>query len=155
MQTILGAGGAISNSLAKELLQYTDKIRLASRHPKQINANDELVTTDLTDATATANAVKGADVVYLLAGLQYKLKVWQQQWPVIMQNAIEACKQHNAKLVFFDNIYMYDVNSLGNMTEEAPINPPSKKGAVRAAIVQKLMNEVNAGNINALVARSA
>ena len=155
MQTILGAGGAISNSLAKELLQYTDKIRLVSRHPKQINANDELVTADLTDAAATANAVKGSDVVYLLAGLQYKLNVWQQQWPVIMQNAIDACKQHNAKLVFFDNIYMYDVNSLGNMTEEAPINPPSKKGAVRAAVVQKLMNEVNAGNINALVARSA
>ena len=155
MQTILGAGGAISNSLAKELLQYTDKIRLVSRHPKQINANDELITADLTDAAATANAVKGSDVVYLLAGLQYKLNVWQQQWPVIMQNAIDACKQHNAKLVFFDNIYMYDVNSLGNMTEEAPINPPSKKGAVRAAVVQKLMNEVNAGNINALVARSA
>jgi len=155
MQTILGAGGAISNSLATELRQYTDTIRLVSRHPKRINETDELVSADLTDAAATAHAVAGSEVVYLLAGLQYKLKAWQQQWPVIMQNVIEACKQHNAKLVFFDNMYMYDVNSLGNMTEEAPLNPPSKKGAVRAAIVQKLMNEIQAGNINALIARSA
>lgn len=155
MQTILGAGGAISNSLATELRKYTDRIRLVSRHPKRINETDELVSANLTDAVATAHAVAGSEVVYLLAGLQYKLKAWQHQWPVIMQNVIEACKQHNAKLVFFDNIYMYDVDSLGNMTEEAPLNPPSKKGLVRAAIVQKLMNEIQAGNINALVARSA
>lgn len=155
MQTILGAGGAVGNALAKELRTYTTNIRLVSRHPKRSNESDELVSADLTDAAATAAAVRGSEVVYLLAGLPYKLNVWQQQWPVIMQNVIEACKQHNAKLVFFDNVYMYDATALGNMTEETPINPPSKKGAVRAAIVQKLMNEINAGNINALIARSA
>lgn len=155
MQTILGSGGAIGTSLAKELPKYTDNIRLVSRTPKRINDQDELVTADLTDAAATAAAIKDSEVVYLLAGLQYKLKVWQQQWPVIMQNVIEACKQHNAKLVFFDNIYMYDQNSLGNMTEETLLNPPSKKGKIRDAIAQKLLNEVKAGNINALIARSA
>ena len=155
MQTILGAGGAIGNSLATELRNYTNQIRLVSRHPKRINDRDELVAADLTDARATAAAVHGSDVVYLLAGLAYKLNVWQQQWPVIMQNVIEACKQHNAKLVFFDNIYMYDDADLSNMTEGTPINPRSKKGAVRAAIVQKLQNEIGAGNINALIARSA
>jgi nucleoside-diphosphate-sugar epimerase len=50
---------------------------------------------------------------------------------------------------------MYEANSLPNMTEEAPMNPPSKKGQVRFAITQKLLNEISAGNINALVARSA
>src|SRR6476469_1855101 len=155
MQTILGVGGSIGSELAKELPNYTDKIRLVSRNPKRVNANDELVAADLTNATAVAAAVKDSEVVYLLAGLQYKLKVWQQQWPVIMNNVIEACKQHNAKLVFFDNIYMYDKDSLSNITEEAPLNPPSKKGRVRDAIAQKLLNEAHAGNINALIARSA
>lgn len=155
MQTILGAGGAVGNALAKELQQYTNKVRLVSRHPKRINESEELISADLMDAAATAAAVQGSEVVYLLAGLEYKLNVWQQQWPMIMQNVIEACKQHNARLVFFDNIYMYDVASLGNMTEEASFNPPSKKGVVRAAIAQKLLNEIGAGNINALIARSA
>jgi nucleoside-diphosphate-sugar epimerase len=155
MQTILGAGGAVGNALAKELRNYTGNIRLVSRHPKGINEGDELVAADLTDAKATADAVAGSEVVYLLAGLPYKTKVWQKQWPVIMQNVIEACQQYNARLVFFDNIYMYDEKKIANITEETPLNPPSKKGAVRDAISQKLMNEVKAGNINALIARSA
>jgi nucleoside-diphosphate-sugar epimerase len=151
----LGSGGAIGNSLAAELQHFTDKVRLVSRHPKHVLGNEELVTADLTNAKATADAISGSEVVYLLAGLPYKLKVWQVQWPIVMQNVIEGCKQHNAKLVFFDNMYMYEANSLPNMTEEAPMNPPSKKGQVRFAITQKLLNEISAGNINALVARSA
>ncbi len=33
MQTILGANGTIGKLLAKELMSYTDKIRLVSRNP--------------------------------------------------------------------------------------------------------------------------
>src|SRR6476646_1977201 len=130
MQTILGANGAIGKSLAKELQRYTDKVRLVSRHPKKVNEGDELVTADLNNAAQTDAAVQGSEVVFLTAGLDYKLKVWQAQWPEIMRNVITACKKHNAKLVFFDNIYMYDKNSLDNITENAPINPPSKKGKI-------------------------
>jgi putative NADH-flavin reductase len=43
MQTILGAGGAIGNSLAKELLQYTPELRLVSRNPKKVNETDTLL----------------------------------------------------------------------------------------------------------------
>jgi nucleoside-diphosphate-sugar epimerase len=155
MQTILGAGGAIGNSLAKELLQYTTEIRLVSRNPKKANETDTLVPADLTDATATADAVKGSEVVYLLAGLPYKLKIWQQQWPRVMQNVISACKQHNAKLVFFDNLYLYSKEGLHNMTEETAVDPPSKKGAVRAGIANMLMDNVNKGTLQAQIARSA
>ena len=35
MQTILGANGTIGSVLAKELTNYTDKIRLVSRNPKK------------------------------------------------------------------------------------------------------------------------
>ena len=72
-----------------------------------------------------------------------------------MTDVITACKEHKAKLVFFDNIYMYDKDHLNGMTEDTPINPPSKKGKVRAAIAKMLMNEVKAGTLNALIARCA
>jgi nucleoside-diphosphate-sugar epimerase len=155
MQTILGAGGAIGKELAKELKGYTDKVRLVSRSPQKVNEEDELVTADLTNAAQTAAAIKGSYTVYLTAGLPYRLKVWQQQWPVIMQNVINACKQYNTKLVFFDNIYMYDSTDLSNMTEETPVNPPSKKGKVRAQIAQMLMDEVHNGRLKAMITRSA
>jgi len=41
------------------------------------------------------------------------------------------------------------------MTEETPFNPISKKGEIRAAIASQLINEIRAGNLSALIARSA
>ena len=63
--------------------------------------------------------------------------------------------ENNSKLVFFDNIYMYDPDYLDGMTEETPLNPPSKKGKVRAEIADMIMDKVNEGKLNALIARSA
>ena len=130
MQTILGAGGAIGIPLAKELVRHSDKIRLVGRNPKKINPADELFIADISDYNQTMEAVKGSDIVYLVAGLKYDLKVWQVQWPAIMKNVIDACKKQGAKLIFLDNVYMYGkVN--GWMTEGTPFNPCSRKGEVR------------------------
>lgn len=155
MQTILGSGGAIGTELAKALKIYTNEIRLVSRNPKAININDQLHSADLTSSEDVLKAVEGSEVVYLTAGFEYSLKVWKKTWPLVMMNVINACKTHNAKLVFFDNIYMYDSNSLNGMTEDTLINPPSEKGKVRAKIAKMMMDEVEAGNLTALIARSA
>lgn len=155
MQTILGANGTIGSLMAKELTQYTDRIRLVSRNPKKVNASDELFAADLTKPELIEKAVAGSDVVYLLIGLEYNLKVWQNNWPVIMQATIDACIKHNAKLVFFDNVYMYDISAIPHMTEDSPINPPSKKGAVRRQVADMLLSAIQAGKLTALIARSA
>lgn len=155
MQVILGGGGAIGTALAKELKTYTGHIRIVSRTPEKVNEDDETTTADLLNATAVNNAIAGGSVVYLVAGLPYKLPVWQQQWPAVMKNVINACKQHRAKLVFFDNVYLYDKKAVGHLTEESPINPPSQKGKVRAAIAQQLMDEVRSGNLTAMIVRAA
>jgi nucleoside-diphosphate-sugar epimerase len=154
MQTILGSGGIIANHLAKSLPQYTNKIRLVSRNPKAVTGKEELVSADLTSVEQVQKAVKGSDVVYLTAGLQYDIKVWQEQWPVLMQNVINACKDNNAKLVFFDNVYMYG-KVVGPMTEETPFNPCSRKGEVRAEIASMILDEVAKGTLTALIARAA
>jgi nucleoside-diphosphate-sugar epimerase len=154
MQTILGAGGAIGIPLAKELVRYSDKIRLVGRNPKKINPADELFNADITDYNQIMEAVKGSEIVYLVAGLKYDLTVWQIQWPSIMKNVIDACKKHNSKLLFFDNVYMYGrVN--GWMTEETPFNPCSRKGEVRARIAQMLTDEYKKKNLEAVIVRSA
>ena len=155
MQTILGANGTIGSVLAKELMNYTDKIRLVSRNPRKVNATDELFPADLSEPGAVDRAVAGSEVVYLVVGFDYKLKVWEEKWPRLMRATIDACIKHNARLVFFDNVYMYDINAIPHMTEASAINPPSRKGAVRKQIAQMLMDEVKAGKLMALIARSA
>ncbi len=155
MQTILGANGTIGSLLAKELMNYTDKIRLVSRKPRKVNETDELFPADLSNPAVVDQAVGGSDVVYLVVGFDYNVKVWEEKWPRLMIATIDACKKHNARLVFFDNVYMYDINAIPHMTEESPNNPPSKKGVVRKQIAQMIMDEVKAGKLMALIARSA
>ncbi len=154
MQTILGANGNIATELSKHLLQYTDKIRQVSRNPQAVNITDETFSADLLNHRQTEKAVAGSEVVYLVAGLKYDIKVWQRDWPVIMQNVIDACKKHNSKLVFFDNVYCYGYVN-GIMTEETPYNPTSKKGEVRAKIATQLLDEVKAKNLQAMIVRAA
>ena len=155
MQTILGSGGAIGNELAKALPAYKTKVRLVSRKPKYVCGNEELAKADLLNKDEIISAIDGSEVVYLTVGLNYNHKTWALQWPKIMENVIDACKKQNSKLVFFDNIYMYDPNYLNAMTEETPLNPISKKGKVRKAIAELLLEEVAKGNLKALIARSA
>jgi nucleoside-diphosphate-sugar epimerase len=155
MQTILGAGGAIGIELARALRTYTNDIRLVSRNPRAVNPGDQLFPADLTKSKAVSNAVEGSKIVYLTVGLPYNKKVWQSSWPILMRNVIDACRLHESKLVFFDNVYMYDPNYLDRMTEETPINPGSKKGMIRADIASMLSSAVDKGHIQALIARSA
>ena len=155
MQTILGSGGAIGIELAKSLKKYTSEIRLVSRNPKKVNETDVLMSADLMEIADVRKAVSGSTVVYLTAGIQYNAKLWNQNWPRIMRNVISACMESNVKLVFFDNIYMYDPEYLDGMNEETPVNPSSEKGKIRAKIANMILDEVKKGNLSALIARSA
>lgn len=154
MQTILGAGGSVATHLAKELVNYTPHIRLVSRNPKKVNDTDEIVSADLLNAGQVLEAVKGSAIVYLTVGLPYNSSVWETQWLPIMENVINACKVHKAKLVFFDNVYMYGLVK-GEMTEKTPFHPISKKGKARAAVASALLRAMEKKEITALIARSA
>ena len=155
MQTILGAGGAIGADLAKELPKYTDKIRLVSRNPIKVNETDELFRADLSDPSTVDKAIEGSEVVYLVVGFDYNINVWRKTWPALVRSVIDACKKHKAKLVFFDNVYMYDRDYISHMTENTTIRPTSKKGDVRAQIAKMIMDEVYKRELTALIARSA
>ena len=155
MQTILGAGGAIGIELAKSLKSFTSDIRLVSRNPKKVNDTDTLVPFDLTQRNNIFNAVRGSEIVYLTVGLPYKIKVWRELWPPLMQNVIDACIEFGSRLVFFDNVYMIGGDNVKHITENSPISPTSKKGEIRAALDKMIMQKVEQGKLNAIIARCA
>lgn len=155
MHTILGAGGPVANALTRELEKVNQITRLVSRKPiRTTSPNTTWQKADLLNYDELLAASKGSEVIYLTAGLVYDKKVWQQQWPVIMQNYINLGKETGARLIFFDNIYSYGLVN-GPMTEETPYKPSSAKGHIRAKIANQLMDEVKAGNIRASIARGA
>jgi nucleoside-diphosphate-sugar epimerase len=154
MQTILGANGVIGRELSPHLRSYTDRVRQVSRTPLSIHPTDELVRADLLDAKATSEAIAGSSVTYLVAGLKYDHKVWEEQWPKVMRNAIDGCKRHGSALVFFDNVYAYGRVDTP-MTEDTPYNPASRKGEVRARIASMFMDEIKHGELRGMIVRSA
>lgn len=155
MQTILGSSGVIGQEIARSLPQYTSKIRLVSRDPRKVNPGDEIMKADLLNPDTLTRAVKGSEVVFVTIGFEYDYKIWQQKWPLFIRSALVACMEHKCKLVFFDNMYMYDDQYLDRMTEKTPINPPSKKGKVRAEIYHMIMDKVKEGKVKAVIARCA
>lgn len=154
MITILGAGGAIGNEFAKLLAAKNQPFRLVSRSPRSAPGATESLAADLTDRDEAIRAVAGSSVVHLVVGLKYDYKTWQEMWPRIMDNTIEACKRAGAKLNFFDNVYMYGKVS-GAMTEASPFNPCSKKGEIRARVATTLIHEWKSGTLTGMITRAA
>lgn len=154
MQAILGAGGQIADELAKELKRkYTSSIRLVNRKPIKVNDTDTLYKADLLDAEQASNAVKGCEIVYLTVGLPMDTAIWEKYFPIIMRNTINACKKHNARMVYFDNTYMYPQNS-EIQTEQTEFKPNGRKGKVRAEIAQMLLRALEEKDLNAVICRA-
>ncbi|MGE0341116.1 MAG: NAD-dependent epimerase/dehydratase family protein [Xanthobacteraceae bacterium] len=154
MQTILGASGQIGHELAIHLKRdFTSNIRLVSRNPKKVNDSDELCRADLLDTDDTLRAVQGSDIVYLTAGLPMDTRLWVEQWPVIMKNVIAACSAQGARLVFFDNTYMYPQTD-EPQTEDTPFRPYGEKGRVRAAVAKELLRAIEQKRVTALLCRA-
>jgi NAD dependent epimerase/dehydratase family. len=134
MQTILGANGQIATELAHVLRrEFTRDLKLVSRNPLKVNDDDTLASADLMDASQTARAVEGSEIVYFTAGLPPDTALWERQFPTMLRNALNASRAAGAKFAYFDNTYMYPQDARV-LTEEAPFEPNGPKGRVRAAM---------------------
>ncbi|AFW00144.1 NAD-dependent dehydratase [Gluconobacter oxydans] len=154
MQTILGANGQIATELARTLHQHhTEQLRLVSRNPCKVNEDDTLMAGDMLDAGQTTQAVKGSRIVYFTAGLPPDSKLWEEQFPVMLRNALQACRMAGASFAYFDNTYMYPQNSQ-IQTEETRFAPVGRKGRVRAAMATMVLQEMAPGDIPVLIARA-
>lgn len=154
MQTILGANGQIAMELARELHRnYTGDVRLVSRNPRKVNDTESLVSANLLDAKQTAAAVKGSHVVYFTAGLPPDTQLWEAQFPVMLKNALDACRVEGAKFAYFDNTYMYPQDAR-LQTEATPFAPVGRKGRVRAAMASMVLDEMARGEIPVLIGRA-
>ncbi|WP_343548898.1 NAD-dependent epimerase/dehydratase family protein [Ralstonia sp.] len=154
MQTILGANGQIAMELARELQRsYTGDVRLVSRNPRKVNDTDSVVSANLLDAKQTAAAVKGSHVVYFTAGLPPDTQLWEAQFPVMLENALDACRAEGAKFAYFDNTYMYPQDAR-LQTEATPFAPVGRKGRVRAAMASMVQDEMARGEIPVLIGRA-
>lgn len=152
LHTLLGANGTIASALLPVLQAEGQQVRLVSRNPKPVPGTASIAA-DVLNYEQVLHALKGSDIVYMLVGIQYNAAIWERDWPVIMRNVINACKATGARLIFFDNAYMYGKVD-GDITETTPYRPVSRKGKVRAAVARMLEAEMQSGAIEAIIARA-
>lgn len=154
MQTILGATGQIAVELARELNRtYTTDLRLVSRSPKKVNDSDSLVPGNLLDAGQAVRAVEGSSIVYFTAGLPPDTRLWEEQFPTMLRNALDATRAAKAKFVYFDNTYMYPQDGRV-LTEASVFDPVGRKGKVRAAMAAMVLQEMARGEIPVVIGRA-
>lgn len=154
MQTILGANGQIGEELARELKRnFTSDIRIVSRNAKKINDTDEVFSADLSIREKAIEAVKGSEIAYFTLGLPISSDLWEKQFPLILQNVIDACKINGTKLVFFDNTYMYPQDDRV-LTENTVFAPVGRKGKVRREMAEMVLREIESGELEAVICRA-
>lgn len=154
MQTILGANGQIGEELARELKRnFTSKIRIVSRNAQKVNDTDELFSADLSIREKAIEAVKGSEIAYFTLGLPISSDLWEKQFPLILQNVIDACKINGTKLVFFDNTYMYPQDGRV-LNENTVFDPVGRKGRVRRKMAEMVLREIESGELEAVICRA-
>ncbi len=149
-------GGQIGYAAAEHLRECGQRAVIARRHPPGDASEGAHIALDALDAHAVGEAARGASHIHLTLGLPYRTRVWQRDWPRIVQGAIDAALAHGARLVWFDNLYAYGPLPLKvPMREDHTIDPPSRKGQVRAALLRMIERAGRKRGLRWLVARSA
>lgn len=154
LQTIIGGNGTIGKEVAQQLHSMNIEVRIASRTPKKVNATDQVIEMDVFNEQSVSEAIKGSSVVYLILGLPYKDQVWLEGFPKAVRSVIDACQKEGAKLVYFDNVYMYGRVD-GWMTEGLSNKPDSVKGTARMIAADLILEAIKSQELQAMICRSA
>jgi nucleoside-diphosphate-sugar epimerase len=153
LHTVLGASGAVGQAVIRELQARDLPVRAVSR--STVPEGIETMAADLRQEADVAKVVAGASHVYLCVGLSYSATVWEKEWPLVMRQVIAACAREGAVLVFLDNVYMYGPAPLRvPFTETHRQEPSSRKGKVRKAIADQLLDAVAKGEVQGVIGRA-
>jgi nucleoside-diphosphate-sugar epimerase len=153
LHVIFGAGpvGCWTARALRDLNIPVRAINRSGRRPDLMPAEVEMVAADASDAVEAKAAAQGAAVVYQALNPPYHQ--WHQFFPGLQAAALSAAASVGARYVSIENLYMYD--SSKPMTEESPIAPRSKKGALRARMAQEVFAAQRRGELRVAALRSS
>lgn len=155
---VLGGTGGIGGALAEALRAKGVTARVVSRSgrwPATMAGKAEgveMMAADLTTPDGLAQAVAGAEVVYHCAQPEYTR--WSQEFPNLTAGIADACARVGARLVFADNLYMYEPVE-EPIREGSPMHPSSKKGRLRQAMAADLLARQESGQLEVVLARAS
>jgi nucleoside-diphosphate-sugar epimerase len=153
LHVVFGTGpiglNTIDHLVAREL-----PVRAVNRSGRaDVPAGVELVAADAADPVAATDAAAGASVVYQCLNPAYHR--WAQDFPPLQAGVVAACRANAARLVSFENVYLYGDTGGTPMTEETPTRAHTRKGKVRLAMADELRSLYQAGQLDVATARAS
>lgn len=143
---------ALGQAIMRELLARGRQVRMVSRGGKlQAPAGVEVVRADAADPVAASKASEGAAVIYHTAAPDYTR--WADLYPPIQRGMMAAAAATGARLVSAESVYAYGPVD-GPMTEDLPNAAPTRKGKIRIAMSDMLLEAHAAGKLKAAIGRA-
>ena len=155
LHVIFGTG-ALGKWTARELVRLGKPVRMVSHSGKadsRIPVEAEVVKGDAHDVNKNIEVTKGATSVYQCAQPQYH--EWTEKFPPMQKAILDAVSINGAKYISGDNLYMYGDTNGQPIREDMPYQPHTKKGKVRGAMADAVMEAHRAGKVRAAIGRAS
>ncbi len=146
VHTVLGAG-QIGRRLADELLGMGHEVRIVRRGaPGATRPGLTWIAADVTDRAALDAALRGSSVVYNCVNPGDYAR-WDGVVEPLMDAVREGAIRAEARLVTLDCLYMIGRPTRTPFDEDEPMRPCSAKGAMRARIVERHLEDQARGRL--------
>lgn len=154
---LIGASGAIGNSIVTALAAGTETYRVVGRNAADLqrrfghDPRAQIVTWDPNDLASARAAVRGCETLIYLVGVDY----WRfDLHPVLMRATLAAARAEGcARLMLVGTVYPYGRVDHNPITEDQPLAPHTFKGRMRLAQEEALWTLHRTGDIQASILR--
>ena len=141
MKTILGTG-QLGLAIMQLLLDKNpnENILMVNRTGKlniSIPQNVQVTAADVTSKTDMAAIARKSDLIFSCTDMPYNK--WAEFYPATANALAYALSETNARLVFADNLYSYGNVAGKEMNEQMPHSAKTKKGKIRAGVINALL----------------
>ncbi|MEU0987384.1 NAD-dependent epimerase/dehydratase family protein [Streptomyces sp. NPDC005953] len=153
LHVVLGAGGGIGSAVVHELARRGIRTRAVQRSPAlDLPPGVTTLAVDISTTEGARAACVDATVVYHCVQPPYHR--WPQEFPPLTDAVIDGAAAAGAKLVFADNLYLYGPID-GPISERTPQRPTSRKGTVRKAMAERLLQAHNTGRLKVTIGQAS
>ncbi|MBZ0289128.1 MAG: NAD(P)H-binding protein, partial [Anaerolineae bacterium] len=148
--------GPLARSVMRALLKRGRPVKMVNRsgsRPADVPAEVEIVAGDAFRADFTRAVTQGATAVFQCAQPAYTQ--WATHFPALQAAILEGTAANAARLVVGENLYMYGDTGGAPLHEDLPYAAHTRKGKVRAAMANALLDAHRAGRARVVIARGA
>jgi nucleoside-diphosphate-sugar epimerase len=138
---VIGATGAFGGETARALASAGWRVRALHRDPERARAATGLAADWVKgDAMVRDDVVRAADGVQAIvhAANPPGYRNWAGTVLPMMESSIAAAGREGARLLLPGNVYNYGPDARGELAEEAPQHPITRKGRIRVEMERRL-----------------